>query len=110
MVLQRFLNGENSTARELAERFAQIALRTDDPDDRRIADRLLGSADHYGGDQQRAQGHFESMLDQYTAPSDHRRLNLLHYDSRVLPEARLARVLWMRGAAKEAIQVAQASV
>jgi predicted ATPase/DNA-binding winged helix-turn-helix (wHTH) protein len=110
MWIHRFNNGEHRTAQELAERIAQIAPRTGDPADTLLADRLLGSTNHYGGNQRLAQDHYECLLDRYKAPSDWRRVMWLHYDGRVLPEARLARILWIRGAAKKAIQVAKASL
>jgi len=44
------------------------------------------------------------------APSGPRRAMWLHFDGRVLPQARLARTLWMRGFARRALQVAEASL
>jgi predicted ATPase/DNA-binding winged helix-turn-helix (wHTH) protein len=110
MWIHRFNNGEHRKAQGLAERIAFIAPRTGDPADTLLADRLLGSTNHYGGNQRQAQHHYESLLNRHTAPSGRRRVMWLHYDDRVLPEARLARVLWMQGAAEKAIHVAEASL
>jgi hypothetical protein len=109
MRIHRFNNGEHRIAQELAERIALIAPRTGDPADTLVADQLLGSINHYGGNQRQAQVHFESSLSRHTASSNQRRAMWLHYDGLVLPQARLARVLWMRGSADKAIQVAEES-
>src|SRR5262249_35869971 len=87
-----------------------IASQTGDPGDTLIADRLLGSTHHYAGNHRQAQHHLESVLNRYTAPSGPRRAMWLHYDGRVLPRARLARTLWMRGFARRALQAATASL
>jgi predicted ATPase/DNA-binding winged helix-turn-helix (wHTH) protein len=106
----KFIPGELHTAQKIAERIALIAPHTGDPADTLVADRLLGSTNHYGGNHRRAQHHFESAVNRYTAPSGRRRAMWLHFDGRVLPRARLARTLWMRGFAGRALQVAKASL
>jgi predicted ATPase/DNA-binding winged helix-turn-helix (wHTH) protein len=106
----RFISGELFTAEKLAERLALIAPLTGDPADTLVADRLLGSTKHYAGNHREAQHHLESALNRYTAPSGRRRAMWLHYDGRVLPQARLARTLWMRGFAGRSLQVARASL
>jgi predicted ATPase/DNA-binding winged helix-turn-helix (wHTH) protein len=108
--IHRFINGELRTTQKVAERVALIAPRTGDPADTQVADRLLGSTNHYAGNHRQAQHHFESALNRYTAPSGRRRAMWLHYDGRVLPQARLARTIWMRGFARRALQVAKASL
>ena len=57
-----------------------------------------------------AQRHLEFAVNHYTAPSGRRRAMWLHFDGRVLPQARLARTLWMRGFAAEAVRTAKASL
>ena len=106
----RFINGELRTTQEFAERIALIAPRTGNPADTLVADRLLGSTNHYAGNHQQAQQYLESVLNRYTAPSGPRRAMWLHYDGRVLPQTRLARTLWMRGFARRSLQVAGASL
>jgi len=105
-----FIHGKLSAAQKLAERFALIAPRAPDPAGALVADRLMGSTNHYGGNHQQAQHHLESAIDRYTAPGGQRRVMWLHFDGRVLPQARLARTLWMRGLAGRALQVAKASL
>ena len=105
-----FIHGKLSAAQKLAERFALIAPRAADPASALVADRLLGSTNHYGGNHQQAQHHLESAIDRYTAPGGRRRAMWLHYDGRVLPQIRLARTLWMRGFAGKALRVAKASL
>ena len=106
----RFINGELRTTQKVAERVALIAPRTGNPADALVADRLLGSTNHYAGNHRQAQHHLEFALNRYTAPSGPRRAMWLHYDGRVLPQARLARTLWMRGFARKALQVAKANL
>jgi predicted ATPase/DNA-binding winged helix-turn-helix (wHTH) protein len=106
--IYRFNNGEHQAAEFLAERFAEVARRTGDISDALLADRLLGSTSHYGGSQSEAQHSYERLLERYTAPSDQRYAMWIHYDGRVLPRARLARILWLRGLAEQADRVAQA--
>jgi tetratricopeptide (TPR) repeat protein len=106
----KFINGELRTTQKIAERIALIAPHTGDPADTLVADRLLGSTNHYAGNHRQAQHHLESALSRYTAPSGARRAMWLHYDGRVLPRARLARTLWMRGFARRSLQVARASL
>lgn len=106
----RFINGDLGTTHKLAERIALIAPHTGDSADMQVADRLLGTTYHYLGDQRQAQHRFESALNRYTAPSGRRRVMWLLFDGRVIPQTRLARVLWMRGLAEGALQVAKASL
>lgn len=106
----KFIHGELRTAHELSEQVAQVASRTEDPADALVADRLLGSTNLYRGDYRHAQRNLDSAVNHYTAPSGGRRAMWLHFDGRVLPQARLARTLWMRGFAAEAVQTAKASL
>lgn len=106
----KFIHGDLLGAQKLAERLARIAPRTGDPADALVADRLLGSTNHYSGNQAGAQRHLESAVDRYSAPGGRRRAMWLHFDGRVLPQARLARTLWMRGFAGTALRTAKASL
>jgi predicted ATPase/DNA-binding winged helix-turn-helix (wHTH) protein len=107
---QKFIDGRIRSTQKVAERIALIAPHTGDPGARMVADRLLGSTSHYAGNHRKAQHHFESALNRHTAPSGRRRAMWLHYDGRVLPQARLARSLWIRGLSGRALQVAKASL
>jgi predicted ATPase len=110
MWVYQFNRGEHHAAQLLAERFSRVAPRTDDSADLLVADRLMGSTLHYGGNQPDAQRCYERLLDRYSAPTDRRHAMWLHYDGRVLAQVRLARVLWLRGFMDRADQVAQASL
>jgi len=106
--IYRFNNGEHQAAEFLAGRFSDVARRTGDISDALLADRLMGSTSHYGGNQAEAQHCYQRLLDRYVAPSDQRYAMWFHYDGRVLPRARLARVLWLRGLVEQADRMAQA--
>ena len=60
--IQRFNNDEHLAAQALAGRFAAIASSTGDAADTLVADRLLGSTEHYGGNQRKAQQHYNFCL------------------------------------------------
>jgi predicted ATPase/DNA-binding winged helix-turn-helix (wHTH) protein len=106
----KFIHGKLRAAHEISEQVAQVVSRTEDPADKLVADRLLGSTNLYRGKYRQAQRHLESAVNHYTVPSGRRHAMWLHFDGRVLPQARLARTLWMRGSAAEAVRTAKASL
>jgi predicted ATPase len=102
-------SGDCRDAQVIAERFERLALRTGDPTLAPVAHRLVGNCLHNGGKQLEAQHAFERMFDAYTAPAYQRHTIWTHYDLRVLGQAALARVFWLRGLVDQGILLAQAS-
>jgi predicted ATPase/DNA-binding winged helix-turn-helix (wHTH) protein len=95
-------------AQSIAERFERLALG--DPALAPIAYRLTGNALHYGGKQREAQRYFERMLEAYVAPQYQRHTIWSRFDLRLLGQAALARVLWLRGFVDQGVTQAQASL
>jgi tetratricopeptide (TPR) repeat protein len=95
-------------AQSIAERFERLALG--DPALAPIAYRLTGNTLHYGGKQREAQRYFERMLEAYVAPQYQRHTIWSRFDLRLLGQAALARVLWLRGFVDQGVTQAQASL
>jgi predicted ATPase/DNA-binding winged helix-turn-helix (wHTH) protein len=106
----QFMNGESRGAREAAERFLGIALRIGDLAAVRIGERLAGNALQFSGRQAEAQARLESALKHSALQDGQRGTRLLRYDQHSLARAMLARVLWLRGSATQAMAHAKASL
>ncbi|MBV8472642.1 MAG: winged helix-turn-helix domain-containing protein [Hyphomicrobiales bacterium] len=102
--------GDCRVAQSTAERLSHLAGRTGDLATVLFADRLVGSALHYGGELRKARRCFERVLELYVAPRDERHTFWLHFDSRVLARTMLARVLLLQGLADQAAVQARASL
>jgi predicted ATPase len=72
--------------------------------------RVMGTTNHYAGQQQEARRFFESYVAGYAPPRGERHLTWLHYDGPVLVRARLARVLWLQGLTDQATDLASANI
>ncbi len=102
--------GECREALAAAERFSRVAHRTGDPVFAPMAYRMIGNCLHYAGKQLEAQRSFERMLEVYVAPEYQRHAIWSSYDQRVMGEARLAQVLWLRGFVDQGVAKTQASL
>lgn len=98
--------GECRTMLSIAERLFRIAHRTGDRAVVSVADRAMGTALQYEGEQREAQLCFERVLALYVAPRDRRQTTWFRYDERVLGRAMLACVLWLRGFVDRAVDQA----
>jgi predicted ATPase/DNA-binding winged helix-turn-helix (wHTH) protein len=112
----RISAGDYPGADTLARRFHKIATRSNHAGDLLIAERMMGGALHFLGDQAAARRHIESMLSQYNEAIHHPHIVRFHYDQRLAARVTLARILWAQGfpeqamhAAAEALDEAQAS-
>jgi predicted ATPase/DNA-binding winged helix-turn-helix (wHTH) protein len=103
-------SGECRQGQSIAERCERLALRTGNPALTAIADRLMGNTLHYAGKQREAQRSFERMLEVYIAPKYQRQTIWSHYDLRLMGQAALARVLWLRGFVDKGVTQAQTSL
>ena len=92
------------------QRFYDLAISGADPYDRLYAERTLGVAKHFLGDQVSARGHLERALTNYSA-TDHR-LDFIRFQSdlRVSTRIYLARVLWLLGFADQAMRIVEESI
>ena len=105
-----FFCGEYGRAQIAAERIEQIAHRTGDPIHLRLAYLQMGTALFLRGRLREAQQYFERVL-RFSAASGDRR-DAIYYNSNdhTVARAMLARMLWMRGFAEQALNEARLSV
>jgi predicted ATPase/DNA-binding winged helix-turn-helix (wHTH) protein len=103
--------GEWRLSFEIAQRFATLAADRADPNDRAIADRMIGFSQHYLGDQASACEHVERMLINFvpTAGRSHDATRF-QFDQRVSAGAMHARILWLRGFPNRARRAAESTV
>lgn len=107
----QFMDGESQGAQETAERVLVLARQTNDPVAARLGERLSGNALQFWGRQAEAQLRLENVLNLPPLLQDNRRgTRLFRYDQHALARAMLARVLWLRGAASQAVKHARASL
>ncbi|WP_264194404.1 ATP-binding protein [Acuticoccus sediminis] len=107
LLMQHMRMGEFDAGLRDAEACTAIAQAMDDPDAEIFAHALLGVAAHYAGDLKRAQAAFAALQgrsSRYAWP-----VSYLGLDSGV-PAAFLARTLWLRGDAEEALRQAEAAI
>src|SRR3989442_13966646 len=103
-------NGEFREAQRLAERFAALAAKARDPADPLIGDRMLGATLHFLGDQTRARGYIERMLERYVAPLNRSDVVRFQFDQRVTARITLSRVLWLQGFADQAMRTVASAI
>ena len=75
-----------------------------------IGERLLGAAFYFLGEQTRARGHFERMLERYVRPPNRSDVIRFRFDQRVGARMTLSRVLWLQGFADQAMRTVQRAV
>jgi predicted ATPase/DNA-binding winged helix-turn-helix (wHTH) protein len=102
--------GQHSIALTLAQRFCALAASRSDPDDRLIADRLMGVSKYFLGDQPSARRHIEHMLAHYLPPARRPEIIRFQFEQRVTARAFLARVLWLQGFPDQATRTAESSI
>jgi predicted ATPase len=103
-------NGEFRQALQLAERFGAAATKAKDPADPLIGDRMVGAALHFLGEQTRARGYIERMLERYVAPPNRSDVVRFQFDQRVTARITLSRVLWLQGFADQAMRTVQGAI
>jgi predicted ATPase len=104
-------NGQFRVALRFAQRFCTLAADRPDPNDRLIADRMIGVSQHFLGDQAGARRHTERMLANFAprAPAS-RYATRFQWDQRVAALVFLARILWLQGSPDQAMRTAESSV
>src|SRR5882724_7557944 len=109
-------SGRFRMAQPFAQEFHALTLRGSDRNDLMFAERMMGVAAHYVGDQMTARRHLEQALAQ-EAVSDHGRdvvrfQDVLRFgtDLRVSTRVFLAKVLWLQGFADQAVRMAERSL
>jgi len=106
-------SGRFCTAQPFAQEFHALALRGSDRNDLMFAERIMGVAEHYVGDQMTARHYLERGMAQ-DAVSDHGRdvgrfQDVVRFgtDLRISTRLYLARALWMQGFADQAVRMVE---
>lgn len=94
----------------LADRFAALAERAGDPEDRMVGRRLRGKSLHFLGDFAGSRRETEQMLDLYAPPSQRSHVIRFQYDQRLTAQITLARNLWLLGYAEQALALVEQMV
>ncbi|MBV8167584.1 MAG: transcriptional regulator, partial [Alphaproteobacteria bacterium] len=102
LCIDQFNNGAFRPALAFARRFAEVVDGSDDPVDRMMADRLLGTTLHYLGDQTEARRHIEDVVAHLGAAATQQRIVRFRFDLRVSTHYFRARILWLQGFADQA--------
>ena len=98
--------GQAQAALRLARRFSALSHRTGSATQEVIGGRIEGIALHYAGEQRAARTRLEAMLDAYVRPA-HRWHNVgFRIDHGIVANATLARVLWVQGETRAALELA----
>jgi predicted ATPase/DNA-binding winged helix-turn-helix (wHTH) protein len=90
-------------ALEFAREFHAVTLRSDEPADQWIGERMLGAALHFIGDQNAAAQHLDRMLKFYVEPKNRSHAVRFQFDQRVTARVAKSRVLWLQGFARQAL-------
>src|SRR5262245_13324586 len=103
-------NGRPREGLQLAEQFRAVATKASDSADLLIGDRLLGAALHLLGEQPRARGYTERMLERYVAPPNNSDVVRFQFDQRVVARLTLSRILWLQGFPDQALRTVERGV
>jgi predicted ATPase len=103
-------SSQHRAALAVAQRFCTLAASRSDPNDRLIGERMIGSSQHYLGNQLSARRHIERVLADYVTPE--LRLHFIRFqiDLRVTARVFLARILWLQGFPDQAMRTAHSSI
>jgi predicted ATPase/DNA-binding winged helix-turn-helix (wHTH) protein len=101
--VDRANNGEAAEALTLADRFAAVAERASDSQDRMIGQRMRGKSLHYLGDFAGSRREIEQMLERYAPQPQRSHVIRFQYDQRLIAQVTLVRGLWLQGHADQAL-------
>jgi predicted ATPase len=96
--------GRFKHALSLAERFQELAVQSDNVDDQIVSDRLIGTAQHFLGEQEKAQATTERMLSRYVASAARSHIVRYQFNQKVSARIIRGRVLWMLGRTESALR------
>jgi tetratricopeptide (TPR) repeat protein len=103
-------NGQAAEALALADRFAILAERAGDSQDRVIRQRMHGKSLHYMGDFVGSRRQIEQMLERYAPPPQRSHVIRFQYDQRLTAQITLARGLWIQGYADQALALVEQTI
>jgi predicted ATPase/DNA-binding winged helix-turn-helix (wHTH) protein len=97
-------SGEFRHALSLAQRFAELAGHVGTEDDQIVSDRLIGTALHFMGEQEKAHAATERMLERYVASAARTQVVRYQFNQKVSARIIRGRILWMRGQTETALR------
>jgi predicted ATPase/DNA-binding winged helix-turn-helix (wHTH) protein len=103
----RMNGGEYRAALGLADEFNSLAETTGDPADLDFGDRMAGLMLHYLGDQARARGRLERIINRPVTPVPNSQTVRFLLDQQVTVRALLSRILWLQGFPDQATHTAR---
>ena len=103
-------SGRYRTALPFAQSFHDLAVRGSNANDRLLGERMMGTAQHFFGDQISARRHLEQVLTRHASADHVSDRFLFQADLRVVARTFLARVLWLQGLPDQAVRSAEMSV
>jgi predicted ATPase/DNA-binding winged helix-turn-helix (wHTH) protein len=110
LCIDQFNNGSVRTALEFAHRFAGLAADSTDQIELVMANRILGTALHFFGDQNSAGQHIDRALSFHDTPSWRSKAISPGFDLLVSTHYFQARVLWLRGFSDQALRAVEKNV
>jgi predicted ATPase/DNA-binding winged helix-turn-helix (wHTH) protein len=110
LCINQFNNGEFRKALEFAQRFADVVAGATDAVDLMMADRLLATALHFFGDQNRARVHISRVLEHLEVLAQKPQIVRFRFDLRVSSHYFQARILWLQGFGDQALRVVKNNI
>jgi predicted ATPase/DNA-binding winged helix-turn-helix (wHTH) protein len=110
LCIDQFNNGGVREALEFAGGFASLVAHSTDLTELMMADRILGTALHYFGDQNSAGYHIDRVFAHTPGPPWRPRAVSPGFDLLVSSRYFQARILWLRGFAQQAMRVVERNV
>jgi predicted ATPase/DNA-binding winged helix-turn-helix (wHTH) protein len=108
--VDRINSAQPREALEIAREFHALTVRSDEPADEWIGERMVGAAFHFIGDQTAARQHLDQMLKFYVEPKNRSHAVRFQFDQRVTARVAAARVLWLQGFTHQALADIQETV
>ncbi|MBV9235430.1 MAG: AAA family ATPase, partial [Xanthobacteraceae bacterium] len=110
LCIDQFNNGDFLKALEFAHRFAKETRHSTDPVDPMMADRLLATTLHYMGDQTSARHHIDRVIAGLAGVTFRPQIIRFQFDLRVSTHYFQARILWLQGAADQALAIIEHNI
>ncbi len=110
LYVYRFITGDYRGALAIAEIFATIAAKADDPTNALIGSRLIGAALHILGDQSGARRHVERLVGADLASTRRSHIIRYQFDQSVVTNCYHARILWLQGFPDQALRITQGTI
>ena len=110
LCINQFNNGEFRKALEFAQRFADVVAGSTDAVDLMMADRLLATALHFFGDQDRARHHISRVLEHLEVLAQKPQIVRFRFDLRVSSHYFQARILWLQGLGDQALRIVRQNI